>query len=139
MEQMTPRDAALLSPLGLAYIGDGIYELLARRHILARGNMPVQKLHRATVALVRASAQSQAVARLEPLWTEEETAIYKRGRNASSHLPKNADAIEYRRATGLEALFGYLYLTGREARLEELFAAICGAETEERGKSNGEG
>lgn len=124
MTEMTDREAKLLSPLGLAYIGDGIYELMARRRVLAQGNMPVQKLHRATVSLVRAAAQSEAVNLLQDRLSEEELAIYKRGRNADSHPPKNADTVEYRRATGLEALFGYLYLTGRTDRLEELFDLI---------------
>lgn len=124
MTEMTDREAKLLSPLGLAYIGDGIYELMTRRRILAEGNMPVQKLHRASVSLVCASAQSRAVALLRDDFSDEEMAIYKRGRNADSHPPKNADPGEYRRATGLEALFGYLYLTGRYDRLEELYTRI---------------
>lgn len=125
MTDMTPQEVRQLSPLALAYIGDCIYELLTRRHILARGNMPVNRLHRASVEIVRASAQSHAVGVIEPLLTEEELAIYKRGRNANgSQVPKNADPCDYRRATGLEALFGYLCLTGRNNRVEELYDRI---------------
>lgn len=112
------------SPLGLAYIGDVVYEMLVREHMIAKANMPVNQLHRKTVAWVCASAQSQAVELLLPILTEEETAIYKRGRNANSHVPKNGNVLEYHRATGLEALFGYLYLSGETTRIEELFTLI---------------
>lgn len=125
MTDMTPQEARQFSPLALAYIGDCVYELLTRRHILARGNMPVNRLHHASVEIVRASAQSHAVSVIEPLLTEEELSIYKRGRNANgSQVPKNADAGDYRRATGLEALFGYLSLTGRLGRIQELYELI---------------
>lgn len=129
MEIMSEQEARLLSPLNLAYIGDCVYELLTRRSVLDRGNMPVHKLHRASTGIVCAAAQSKAVAQIEPLLSEEETAILKRGRNANgSHVPKNADPQEYRRATGLEALFGYLFLTGRYGRVQELYETIRRAE-----------
>lgn len=115
----------LLSPLNLAYVGDGVYELLVRRSLAALGSMPMGKLHRRGVAMVCAEAQSQAVERLAPLLTEEEEGYYKRGRNASSAgVPRHADPAQYRRATGVETLFGWLYLTGQLERIEELFAAV---------------
>lgn len=125
MLTMSEREAKLLSPLNLAYIGDCVYELLTRCAVLEQGNMPVQKLHRASTAVVCAGAQSQAVQKIEALLSEEEAAIYRRGRNANgSHVPKNADPQEYRRATGLEALFGYLYLIGKYDRVRELYDCI---------------
>lgn len=115
----------LYSPLVLAYMGDVVYEMLVREKMVLRANMPVNKLHKATVSWVRASAQSKGVELIQPLLTQEEEAVYKRGRNASgNHVPKNADAQEYRRATGFEALFGYLYLMGRTGRIKELFQVI---------------
>ena len=99
------------SPLTLAYIGDGIYELLIRTLVVNEGNKPVQKLHKETSALVQASAQSKMMRRLQEELTEEEHAVYKRGRNAKSVSPaKNQSVTDYRRATGFEALMGYLYL-----------------------------
>ena len=99
------------SPLTLAYIGDGIYELLIRTLVVNEGNNPVQKLHKETSALVQASAQSKMMRRLQEELTEEEYAVYKRGRNSKSVSPaKNQSVTDYRRATGFEALMGYLYL-----------------------------
>ncbi len=115
----------MLSPLNLAFIGDGIYELLVREHILRQANVPVNVLHKKAVELVRASAQSKAVDLIYDMLTEEEIAIFKRGRNTSSSVPKNADVAEYRRATGLEALFGYLYCSNQNDRLCELFEKIA--------------
>ncbi len=115
----------MMSPLNLAFVGDGVYGLLVREHLTAAGNMPVNRLHRSAVELVCASAQSDAIELLLPLLTEEEEAVYKRGRNAhSASVPRHADPAQYRRATGLEALFGYLYLMGQEQRLRELFAVV---------------
>ena len=122
---MTPQEIKLLSPLNLAYIGDGIYELMTRMHMMNEGNVPVNKLHKKTIALVCASAQSKAYETIADVLTEEETAVFKRGRNANgTHVPKNADAQEYRRATGVEALFGYLYMMGRMERAESLYEMI---------------
>ena len=99
------------SPLTLAYIGDGIYELLIRTLVVNEGNKPVQKLHKETSALVQATAQSKMMRRLQEELTEEEHAVYKRGRNSQSVSPaKNQSVTDYRRATGFEALMGYLYL-----------------------------
>lgn len=115
----------LYSPLVLAYLGDAVYELLVRNKMVEKANMPVNQLHKNTVAYVCASAQSKAIGLIMDLLSEEEIAIYKRGRNAnSSHVPKNADAQEYRRATGFEALLGYLYLQKREDRIQELFEIL---------------
>ncbi len=114
-----------LSPLTLAFIGDGVYELLVREFLVSQGNCPVKKLHSRAVELVRCEAQSKALAeRLWPLLTEEEQAVALRGRNAHvGHVPKNAKVGEYHGATALETLFGWLYLRGEADRLRELFSA----------------
>ncbi|MEG2814004.1 MAG: ribonuclease III domain-containing protein [Oscillospiraceae bacterium] len=113
------------SAIGLAYIGDGVYELLVRERMIAKGNFPVNQLHRKTVSFVRAAAQSEAFSIIEEHLTENEMAIFKRGRNANSNtIPKNANPADYRRATGFESLFGYLYLLGENDRIYELFNII---------------
>ena len=112
-------DPRQLSPLNLAFIGDCVYEMQVRCHLVALANRPVNDLHRESVKFVSAKAQTAAFARMEPLLTEEELAVFKRGRNA-----KSATVGEYHCATGVEALFGYLYLTGQAERIEELFAVI---------------
>ena len=115
----------LLSPLALAFVGDGVYELLARQQLLARGSAPVGRLHSRTVELVSAAAQARAYRLVAPLLSPEEEAIYRRGRNANStRSPRHTDPAVYRCATGMEALFGWLYLTGQVARLEQLFQVI---------------
>ena len=116
------KNPKLYSPLVLAYIGDGVYDLFVRREMVKRHpDMPAHKLHRETVKHVKAQAQSESMGHIEGLLTEEEEAVYKRGRNAkSATVPKNADVSAYRRATGFEALMGYLYLAGRTDRLEFL-------------------
>ncbi len=114
----------LLSPLTLAFVGDGVYGLLVRER-LVMVNRPVGTLHKKSVELVNAHAQALAIQTIMDKLTEDELAIYKRGRNANSvRHPKNADLTEYRMATGLEALFGYLYLSNNQARLYELFNLI---------------
>lgn len=118
-------DPRLLSPGTLAFLGDAVYELLVRQQLVEEANMPVKQLHLLAVEKVRASFQSQACSVLEPLLSEEELAVWKRGRNANGvKPPKHADVAEYRRATGLEALFGYLFLQGKQQRLRELFDCI---------------
>lgn len=118
-------DGGALNGLSLAFIGDSVFEILVREHLLEHGSQPVGKLHRMAVKIVNASAQAQFFDLLEPLLSEEETSILHRGRNASAtHVPKAACAIEYRKATGIEALFGWLYLKGRNERIRELFAVI---------------
>jgi len=121
-----------MSPLTLAFVGDVVYELLVRERLAAQGDRPVGKLHELAVAQVRASAQARAYRLLEPVLDEEELSILKRGRNSSSvHPPKNANFQDYRKATGVETLFGFLYLKNRTARCEELFRLIEAAGQEE--------
>ncbi len=123
--QMNPEDVNRISMLGLAHVGDGVYELLVRSMLCAQGHQAIQDLHRETVRLVNATAQAQAMEKLLPLLTEEESAVYRRGRNAKVHgIPPKSSVAEYHSATGLEALFGWLYLLGRRERLSELFAHI---------------
>ena len=114
-----------ISNLGLAHIGDSVFELLCRSYLCARGGKNVGNLHRDTIAMVKATAQAEFVDKLLPLLTEEEMAYYRRGKNAHVHaVPKSATAAEYAKATGLEALFGALYLAGKTQRLNELFRAV---------------
>ena len=114
-----------LSPLNLAFIGDGIYEILVRETLVTNANRPVNDLHRQSVKFVSAKAQTQAYERIKDILTDDETAIYKRGRNAKvGHSPKSASEGEYHCATGVEALFGYLYLTDNMQRIKELFKII---------------
>lgn len=117
-------DVMSYSPLTLAYIGDDAYDLVIRTYLLGKGNMPVNKLNRMADGLVRAKAQSDMMDVIEPMLDEEEHAVYKRGRNAKSYTKaKNATIADYRRATGFEALMGYLYLQGRYVRMVELIRA----------------
>lgn len=111
-------DMKAYSPLTLAYIGDAAYELVIRTMVVEKGNRQTSQLHRLTTSYVKAQAQAAMIEALEPELTEEELAIYKRGRNAKSYTSaKNASILDYRKATGLEALIGYLYLSGREERV----------------------
>lgn len=113
-----------LSPLSLAYIGDSVYELYVRTRVIEEHpNMPAHKLHLKTVKYVKAHAQSNSITAMLDMLTEEETAVYKRGRNAKSNTtPKNADMADYRRATGFETLIGYIYLAENRDRLNELMS-----------------
>ena len=114
-----------MSGLSLAFIGDAVYELMVRQYVLSLGEARVQDLHRDTVRFVNAAFQAKVAEALADRLTEEELSYYKRGRNANaSHTPKNKSEAEYHRATGFEALFGYLYLAERFDRLEELFSVI---------------
>jgi len=114
-------DIKTYSPLTLAFIGDSIFDLIIRTSVVESGNAPVNKLHKRASLLVQATAQSELYHLIKDQLSEEETAIYKRGRNAKSFTSaKNAGVIEYRTATGLEALMGYLYLTDQMDRLIEL-------------------
>ena len=125
-------DPRQLSPLNLAYVGDGVYTLLVRTRLVAQANRPASILNKITSNHVKAAAQSANYYNLLPHLTEEEAAIIKRGRNASpGQRAKNATIADYRNATGLEALFGYLYLTGQNARIIELFD-ICWSELDEK-------
>lgn len=122
---MSEKRACDYSPLVLAYIGDGVYELYVRGRIIAEHpDLPAHKLHKKAIKYVSAGAQSRSIGKIEALLTEEEAAVYRRGRNAKSPTSaKNADITDYRRATGFEALVGYLYLKKSTERLEGLMAA----------------
>ena len=114
-----------ISSLGLAHLGDGVFELMVRSWLCLHGKATSRGLHSAAVGYVSAPAQSRAVKRIMHILTEEETAVYRRGRNARvNSVPHSASLEEYHAATGLEALFGYLYLKGRTDRLNELFEAV---------------
>lgn len=114
-----------LSPLNLAFIGDCVYEILVRETLVAEANRPVNDLHKESVRFVSAKAQTEAYEKIKDLLTEEETAVFKRGRNAKvGHSPKSATEGEYHCATGIEALFGFLYLSDRTDRIKELFSKI---------------
>ncbi len=118
--------AKQLSPLALAFLGDAVFELYVREKLLLQGNAPAQQLHRKAVGYVCARAQSKAVEEIAGLLSPDEESVYRRGRNAHSRPPKNADVADYRRATGLEALFGYLHLCGETDRARDLFQVIWG-------------
>ncbi len=119
--ELEDTDIRSYSPLTLAYIGDAIYELVIRTILVEKGNTQVNKLHQRASKLVKASAQSEIIEKLKPYLTEEEMGIFKRGRNAKSFtMAKNASMSDYRRATGFEALMGYLYLTEQWDRMLEL-------------------
>lgn len=124
------RDALLsLSTLGLAHLGDGVYEVMVRSWLILHGKAKAKDLHRATVQYVAAPAQAARLEQILPLLTEEETEVFRRGRNTAPHsIPKAASRSEYQAATGLEALFGWLYLQGRTERLNELFEAMMDGE-----------
>lgn len=123
--QMDVGDINSISMLGLAHIGDGVYELLTRTMLCAGGNKKVTELHKKTVAIVNAPAQAEAAEKLLPHLTDDEKYIYKRGRNAKvNSVPHKADIAQYHTATGLEALFGWLYLQGKTQRINELYA-VC--------------
>ena len=114
-------DLKTYSPLTLAYIGDAVYELVIRSIIVEKGNAPVNKLHKRSSQLVKAKSQAEAAVKLMDVFTEEEMAVYKRGRNTRSHtMAKNADMMDYRMATGFEAVMGYLHLKQDYARIIEL-------------------
>lgn len=114
-----------LSPLNLAFIGDAVYEVMVRERLLLEGGQPVQQLHQRTVRYVCAQAQSAAYGVLEGELSEEEAQVLRRGRNANTiRSPKSSSMMDYRRATGVEALLGYLYLKGEDERLRELVEKI---------------
>ncbi len=119
--QLKPVDAKTYSPLVLAYIGDAVYEVLIRTKVVNQGSMQVNKMHKKSASLVKAGAQAEMIRLLFDELTPEEQAVYKRGRNAKSvTVAKHAAMIDYRRATGFEALIGYLYLSGSHERMLQL-------------------
>ncbi len=122
--ELSKEDIVMLSPLQLAYIGDAVYELLVRTYLLKK-KIPVNKLHRTTISYVKAKAQAEIVHSLDEKLNDKEKSMVRKGRNAKSNtVPKNADLIDYKYATGLETLFGYLYLIEEDARIDELFEEI---------------
>ena len=129
--EMPLHEVNRISMLGLAHIGDGVYELLTRTMLCAKGHNSVSELHKLTVSYVKAPAQAKAVEKILPILSDDEMAVYKRGRNAKvNSVPQNADIGQYHMATGLEALFGWLYLRGCNERISELFSVIV-QETED--------
>ncbi len=124
-ENKLTKDPRLMSPLQLAYIGDAVYELLVRSYLIENHDMNVNDLHRRAILFVKAEAQAEAFRFVENDLTEEELRMVKRGRNAKSvTVPKNAKLTDYKYATGLEALFGYLFMSNQTQRIEELFGKI---------------
>ncbi len=124
------RDQLLsLSTLGLAHLGDGVFEVMVRSWLILHGRAKVKDLHRATVQYVSAPAQARRLEKILPLLSEEDHDVFRRGRNTAPHsVPKAASRGEYQAATGLEALFGWLYLQGRTDRLNELFEIMMEGE-----------
>ena len=122
---MTDAELNAMSPLALAHVGDAVFDLLVRTRLCLDGRLTAGDLHRETVRYVSAVAQAAAAKKLLPLLDKREEGVYRRGRNAHSHAaPKGASPMEYHAATGLEALFGWLYLRGEKARIEELFSHL---------------
>ena len=123
--ELTEAQVNEIPNLSLALVGDGVYELMCRTHLCAGGDRKLLNLHRDTVEMVKAPAQARFADKLLPHLTEEEQAFYRRGKNAHTHAaPKAATRQEYQKATGLECLFGALYLLGKTDRLNKLFAII---------------
>ncbi|MBS6640810.1 MAG: ribonuclease III [Clostridiaceae bacterium] len=130
MDYLHPKldDAAIarMSSLALAHVGDAVYEILVRSYLACGGTQTAKNLHSRTVALVRASAQAEAVQRIRPLLDEAEQEVFRHGRNAKPKtVPKSSSVAEYAYATALEALFGWLYLKQRYGRINELFGVIA--------------
>ena len=125
--QLKDDEIRSISSIGLAHLGDAVYELLVRSYLCAHGKATGKGMHRATIELVCAPAQARLSEKILPLLTEEEQAVFRRGRNANvQSIPKNASRAQYQQATALEALIGWLYLRGEKARIEELFAVMMG-------------
>lgn len=122
---LTPDELRAISAIGLAHMGDAVYETLVRTWLCVHGKATGKELHRATIALVCAQKQAELAQRVLPQLTEEEMAVYKRGRNANVHaMPRSATPAQYHAATGLECLMGWLYLRGNKERAEQLFRAM---------------
>lgn len=126
---MTRQRIDAISNLGLAHIGDGVYELMCRGWLCAQGGQTLKRLHHESIAMVKAPAQAEFARKLLPHLTEDEAAYYRRGKNSHTHAaPKSATPKEYAMATGLETLFGALYLAGKTERLNELFEIMISKE-----------
>lgn len=124
LSELKPNEVA---PLILAYIGDAVYEVAVRTAEISKGNRAMNRLHRDSIHLVNAKAQADMIEKIMPMLTEEELSIYKRGRNAKSNTSaKNASIGDYRKATGFEALIGYLFLCERTDRMVELIKESIG-------------
>lgn len=118
-------DVSSLSPLTLAFVGDTVFDLLTRSELVCEANRPVNALHTMASKKVCAAAQAEGMRKILPILTEDETAVFKRGRNArTGGIPKHASSADYHYATGLEALFGWLYLKGEADRIKELYTLI---------------
>jgi len=125
--EMTEKDINHISMLGLAHVGDAVYDLVIRSMLCVEGHQSVTELHKLTVSYVNAPAQAKAVEKILPMLTAEELAVYKRGRNTRvNSVPQKASIGEYHASTGIEALLGWLYLLGRKDRINELFTVIIG-------------
>ncbi len=123
-------DTRMLSPVQLAYIGDAVYELLVRTYIITNKELTINKMHKSAVDFVKAETQAYYIKKIEDKLTEEEKDIVRRGRNCKSTPPKNADFMDYKYATGFEALIGYLYLRQDKERIFQLFDLILSIEEE---------
>ena len=122
---LSRQDINAISNLGLAHMGDCVFEILCRAYLCARGGKNVGNLHRDTIRMVNAASQAKFIDKLLPHLTEEELSWYRRGKNAHVHaVPKSCTPAEYAKATGLEALFGALYLSGQTQRLNQLFKLV---------------
>ena len=122
---MAKKDIDAISNLGLAHMGDCVYEILCRAHLCAQGRKTVEQLHRETIRMVKATFQAKFADKMLDLLTEEELAYYRRGKNSHVHaVPKSATPAQYAKATGVEALFGYLFLSGQKERANEIFNLV---------------
>ena len=122
---LTDQEIKSISNLGLAHMGDCVFEILCRGYLCAKGGKNVGNLHKDTIQMVKATSQASFMDKLLPLLTEEELAYYRRGKNSHVHaVPKSCTSAEYAKATGLEALFGALYLSGQTDRINELFKTV---------------
>ena len=122
---MPKKEIDAISNIGLAHMGDCVYEILVRAHLCAQGRKTVERLHKETIQMVKATFQAKFVDKMLPILTEEELTYYRRGKNAHPHgVPKSATPAEYAKATGLEALFGYLFLSGQKERANEIFQIV---------------
>ena len=122
---MTKAQIDAISNLGLAHMGDCVYEMLVRAYLCAQGNKTVAQLHKQTITMVKATYQAAFVDKMLPLLTEDEMTYYRRGKNSHVHaVPKSATPAQYAKATGLEAMFGYLFLSGQKNRANEIFNLV---------------
>ena len=122
---MTKAEINAISNLGLAHMGDCVYEMLVRAYLCAQGNKTVAQLHKQTITMVKATYQAEFVDKMLPLLTEDEMTYYRRGKNSHVHaVPKSATPAQYAKATGLEAMFGYLFLSGKKERANEIFNLV---------------